>query len=220
MIHSHRNFIPAAGHDWLLPLYDPLTRLLGAEKARERLVEQAGLRSGQRALEVGCGTGSVTLLVKRRNPEVDVVGLDPDPKALERARRKAARGGLSIQFDQGFGDRLPYADACFDRVFSSLMLHHLELSDKLRMLREIRRVLRPDGRLELVDFVPAAKTRRLLPRLLHTDERLKDNAEPRVLALMAEAGFGDSRCLGHEHTLVGRAAYYQADQSPAQVSGP
>src|SRR5688572_3323558 len=135
MVDSRKTFVPAAGRDWLLPLYDPLTRLLGAERARRGLVEQAALRPGQRVLDVGCGTGSLTLLIKRLYPQVDVVGLDPDAKALDRARRKAARAGLPIAFDQGFADRLPYEDQAFDRVFSSLMFHHLELPDKLQMLR-------------------------------------------------------------------------------------
>ncbi len=210
MTNTHKHFLPAAGHDWLLPLYDPLTVLLGAQRARQRLVEQAELRPGQRVLEVGCGTGSVALLIKRRNPKVEVVGLDPDRRALDRARRKAARAGLAITFDQGFADRLPYDDGAFDRVFSSLMFHHLELADKARMLREIRRVLGPGGRLELLDFVPTKK-RHVFPRFLHVHEHLKDNAEPDVLGLMNEAGLSEARCVGYGRMLlVGRAAYYQA----------
>jgi ubiquinone/menaquinone biosynthesis C-methylase UbiE len=209
-MHSHKTFVPAAGRHWLLPFYDPLTTLLGAERARRRLVEQAALHSGQRVLEVGCGTGSLALLIKRANPSVDVVGLDPDVKALDRARRKSARAGLPIQFDHGFADRLAYGDAAFDRVFSSLMFHHLELADKALMLREIRRVLKPGGRLELLDFVPKTKTHGLLPQFLRAHELMKENAEPRVLALMNEAGLSDVRRVGYGRMLVGRTGYYQA----------
>jgi len=207
---THKTFVPAAGRHSLLSFYDPLTVLLGAERERRRLVEQAALRSGQRVLEVGCGTGSLALLIKRLNPQVDVVGLDPDAKALDRARRKAARAGLPIQFDQGFADRLAYGDVTFDRVFSSLMFHHLELADKAGMLREIRRVLKPRGRLELLDFVPKAKTHGLFPRFLHSHERMQDNAEHRVLALMNDAGLSDARRVGYGRMLVGRTGYYQA----------
>ena len=81
-------------------------------------------------LDIGCGTGSLVVLVKRLFPDVEVVGLDPDEKALARAARKARRVGASIQFDRGFSDALDYPDASFDRVFSSFMFHHLERDEK------------------------------------------------------------------------------------------
>src|SRR5438270_8100613 len=123
MTESSRTYLPAAGHDWLLPLYDPIVKLLGGDAARRALLEQACIRPGQRILDIGCGTGSLVVLIKRQHPDVDVVGLDPDPKALARGRHKAARASVSIQFDQGFADALPYTDAAFDRVFSSFMFH-------------------------------------------------------------------------------------------------
>lgn len=77
---SNKTYIPAAGSDWLLPLYDPMTKLLGLEKARTALLDVVDLRPLSRVLEIGCGTGSFCLLIKYRHPEVEVVGLDPDPK--------------------------------------------------------------------------------------------------------------------------------------------
>src|SRR5512147_1850064 len=104
---THRHFVPAAGADWLLPLYDPLTRLLGTGSALARLVEQAKLAAGQRVLDLGCGTGALTLTAKRAQPGIEIVGVDPDARALARARHKAERAGLAIRFEQGFGDALP-----------------------------------------------------------------------------------------------------------------
>jgi ubiquinone/menaquinone biosynthesis C-methylase UbiE len=80
------------------------------------------------------------------------MGVDPDPEALARATRKAAAAQHSIQFDRGVAGALPYADGMFDRVFSSFMFHHLAREGKARMLREVHRVLKPEGRLRLVDF--------------------------------------------------------------------
>src|SRR5215469_14426289 len=97
-----RTFLPAAGRDWALPLYDPFVKLLGADAARRTLLQQADLRPGHRVLDIGCGTGTFVALIKRVHPEVSVAGLDPDPRALARAKKKAARAGVSIQFDQGF----------------------------------------------------------------------------------------------------------------------
>lgn len=147
-----RSFIPAAGHDAALPLYDPLTAVLGAQSRRKLLIERAGLSAGARVLDVGCGTGTLALAIKRAHPGVDVTAIDPDPLALARARRKAAKARVAVQFDQGFGDALPYADATFARVFSSFMLHHLERPLQQRLLTEALRVLAPGGSFHLIDF--------------------------------------------------------------------
>lgn len=123
MEETQRIYLPAAGHEWLLPLYDPLVKLLGGGSAHRQLVDQTGIQPGHRVLEIGCGTGNLVILVKRLYPRAEVVGLDPDPKALARARRKAERDALSIQFDRGFSDALPYPAGSFDRVLSAFMFH-------------------------------------------------------------------------------------------------
>src|SRR5215510_6169453 len=116
MTQSSRTYLPAAGHDWGLPFYDPFVKLFGGDAARRALLDQSALQPGQRVLDVGCGTGTLATLIKQLHSEVEVIGLDPDPKALARARSKAARAAVTIQFDQGFGDQLPYPEASFDRV--------------------------------------------------------------------------------------------------------
>ena len=84
MTNAARTYLPAAGKDWLLPFYDPMVKLLGGDSARKLLAERAGLHAGQRILEVGCGTGTLTLMIKRLQPGVEAAGMDPDPKALAR----------------------------------------------------------------------------------------------------------------------------------------
>ena len=150
---AERSYIPALGKRWLLPLYDPFLWLLGADKAKQPLIEQAEIKAGFRVLDIGCGTGSMAIIIKRMHPEAKVVGIDPDPDALALSKRKAKRAGLSIEFDRGFADHMPYADASFDRVFSSFMFHHLAADEKTATLGEIRRVLKPGGSLHLLDFV-------------------------------------------------------------------
>ena len=185
-----RTYLPAAGKDSLLPLYDVMTRLMGADKARLELLERAKIRPGHRVLEVGCGTGSLLIQLKRLCPDTEVVGLDPDPKALARARRKAARAAVSVQLDRGFGDELPYAEASFDRVLSSLMFHHVPTEEKGKTLRAIRRVLKPGGEFHMLDFEgPEKSAHSFVARFLHSSDRLKDNSENRVLGFMTEAGF-------------------------------
>lgn len=208
---SEQTYLPAAGHDWLLPLYDPLTRLLGVQKARRMLLRQARLLPYERVLDVGCGTGALAVMIKEEHPSVDVVGLDPDPRALTRAQLKADKAGLSIRFDHGFAEALPYRDGTFDRVFSSMMLHHIEADARERALGEAHRVLKSGGRLELLDFeVPEGDGHGLLSRLFHSHGRLKDNSPTRMLELMQRAGFREVRKMASRTTLFGRIAFYQA----------
>ena len=207
---TERTYIPAAGRDWRLPLYDPITKLLGVDRTRRRLVAQAELTPGQRVLEVGCGTGSLLIEMGRHHPEVELVGLDPDPKALARAERKARRGGVRLRLDRGFTDAMPYDDASFDRVLSSLMYHHVPPDEKPGMFREIHRVLNPGGRLELVDFAGPERARGFLARMLHSDHIMKDNAEAHVIALMTAAKLSNAARVGDDAFLFGSVSYYQA----------
>lgn len=213
MQESSRAYIPAAGSHAALPLYDPIVKLLGVDAARRELLDQASIQPGHRVLDIGCGTGTMAVLIKRLHPEVEVVGIDPDPKALARGRRKAERASTSIQFDQGFADDMPYPDASIDRVFSSLMFHHLPREVKEGTLREVRRVLKPGGLFGLLDFAgPDAGTKGLMMRLLHSKDLLRDNAERVVLELMREAGLERPVKVGQGTVFLGlaRVNYFQA----------
>jgi SAM-dependent methyltransferase len=213
MSDAHRTYLPAAGHNWALPLYDPFVTLLGGGSTRTALVEQAALRPGHRVLDIGCGTGSLVVLVKRRHPEAEVVGLDPDPKALARAAGKARRAAVSVHLDQGFADALPYVDASFDRVFSSFMFHHLPAEAKEPTLREVRRVLAPRGRLLLLDFAGAGRPHGhgSFLRLLRASGTRPDG-EDSVLTLMTRAGFRDPKKVREGALFFGRVRlhYYEA----------
>jgi ubiquinone/menaquinone biosynthesis C-methylase UbiE len=147
--HAHHDYVPAAGVHALLPTYDLMTKLMGMHRTYDRLIAQAGLADGMRVLEIGCGTGNVLARARKAHPGVELIGSDPDPSALERARRKLPGTRLDVVYAQ----ELPYADGEFDRVLSSAMLHHLDAATKPLALAEVFRVLRPGGHLHLVDFV-------------------------------------------------------------------
>ena len=215
MEESRRTYIPAAGHDWALPLYEPIVTLLGGDGARKAVLDQAAIQTGHSVLDIGCGTGALVTLIKRLHPDVDVVGLDPDPKALTRARRKAERMAAPIQLDQGFSDELPYPDASFDRVFSSFMLHHLQAGEKEKTMREVRRVLKPGGSLHLLDFGgPELGQNGSLARLFHSSHSLRDNSDSRIIALMSQAGLANPKVVRRGAMLFGKIAYYQAFALP------
>lgn len=142
--------------------------------ARIAALQAAGAPDG-RILEIGCGTGSLVLLLKQAYPGAEVIALDPNPKALARARRKAERADVTVQFERGFAEELPYAGASFDLVVSSLMFRHLSIREKEQMLREVRRMLKSSGRFHMLDFAgPGANGHTFLSRWIHSSPHLKD----------------------------------------------
>lgn len=207
---SPHDYLPAAGHDAFLPGYDLLTRVFGFDRAYRTLIEQADLSAGLSVLEVGCGTGNLLVRAKRFEPHIRAVGCDPDPRALARARRKS-RGHSGITFDRGYAQELPYGDAEFDRVLSSMMWHHLDDDVKTAAAQEFFRVLRPGASLHLVDFGGEVDDgggvlARQIRRNAHTAGNLGD-AIPRRLR---EAGFTCHQVGTRRIRLLGPVAFFQA----------
>jgi len=140
-----------------------------------------------------------------------VIGIDGDPKALAIARRKAGRAGVAVGLDHGFADALPYADASFDRVVSSLVFHHLSRATKQRAFAEILRVLAPGGSFHLLDFgKPVAWWERALTPLLFRSPEARDNVEGRLAELLRASGFGGVQELARRGALFGSLWYYRA----------
>ncbi len=118
-----------------------------------QVIERAQLETGTRMLDVGCGTGTLAIEAARGlRGSVAVAGLDPAPRQIARARSKARRSGVHIDFRQGVIEDIPFRDGSFDAVTSTLMMHHLPIELKREGLREILRVLKPGGRLVVADF--------------------------------------------------------------------
>lgn len=136
--------------------YEFLVRIwtIGREgRFRRRLLAPAKLQPGENLLEVGCGTGSLTIIAKGQvGDRGSVTGLDASKEMVARARLKAARAGLGIDFVQGLAEALPFDAAQFDAVVGTLMLHHVAKPARAAFVQEARRVLKPTGRLVLVDF--------------------------------------------------------------------
>ncbi len=139
--------------------YDPLTRLLtlGQERTlREKTLNLAALQPGETVLDVGCGTGRLALLAKPRvGPSGSVYGIDAAPEMIEFARQQARRMGTEVDFRVGLIEALPFPEGTFEVVLSSLMFHHLPDGLQRQGLAEIQRVLKPGGRLLVVDMQPA-----------------------------------------------------------------
>lgn len=210
-----QRYIPALGFRWLNRLYDPLIRAtLREEKIKSALVEQVGLKPGHRVLDLGAGTGTLTLMLKRAEPQAEVIGVDGDPEILAIARTKATRSGLVVRFDEGMAQALPYPDSFFDRVVSSLMLHHLSRENKRHAVREAFRVLKPGGELHVADWGrPHNRIMRVLAfivRLLDGFETTADNLTGRLPELFREGGFIEVSETACYSTPFGTLALYQA----------
>jgi ubiquinone/menaquinone biosynthesis C-methylase UbiE len=189
-------YIPALNRRWLTPAYDWVLKNLFREKElKDQLIKEAGLAAGQRVLDVGCGTGTLTVAIANSARLGAVVGLDGDADVLGRARGKAAAAGVEIQFDQGLSFALPYEDQSFDHVFASLMLHHLAKEDKAQTFSEVRRVLKPRGRLHIADF---GRAEVLYAALVSTTltirlERTKENLRGQIPGMSRQPGSRRSR---------------------------
>ncbi|RDH76144.1 methyltransferase domain-containing protein [Mycolicibacterium moriokaense] len=204
------DYLPAAGHDALLPGYDLLTRLLGMRRNYDALISQADLADAHKVLEIGCGTGNVVIRVKNAHPRVDVVGVDPDPKALARAQRKA-QGLNGIRFERGYAQRLPFADGGFDRVLSSMMLHHLDDEAKAAAAAEAFRVLRPGGSLHIVDIGgPMTAADGFAARRMLGSAHAAGNLGDAIPRLMRGVGFDCDEVDTRRHRVMGRLTSYRA----------
>jgi ubiquinone/menaquinone biosynthesis C-methylase UbiE len=144
----------ATGYDLLLWLVT-----LGRERAfRERMLKYARLQQGEAVLDVGCGTGTLALLAKEQvGPTGEVCGIDASPEMIARAHRKARRRGMEVSFKNAFAQSLPYPGDRFNAVLTTVMLHHLPKKARVELAGEIRRVLKPGGRVLAIDFGKTAK---------------------------------------------------------------
>jgi demethylmenaquinone methyltransferase/2-methoxy-6-polyprenyl-1,4-benzoquinol methylase/phosphoethanolamine N-methyltransferase len=138
--------------------YDLFTSLLGlgVNRSNSRMVvELAGIKPGDRVLDVGCGTGNLTLTAKTSaGAKGAVYGIDAAPEMIEVARKKAQRAGLEVTFEVGLIEKIPFPEASFEVVINRLMVHHLPEDLKRQGFAEIFRVLKPGGRLLIADFNP------------------------------------------------------------------
>lgn len=191
-------------------LYDPIIEGLsfGRERRfRELTLACMAIPPDARVLDVGCGTGSLTLLVAERlAPPGLAVGLDAAPKMIAIARRKAVADSRAARFDTGVAEALPYPAESFDVVVNSMFTHHIDSDLKRRAFAEMYRVLRPGGQLVTADVDrPTTLAGWLMgwgARWLLVQRELLDNLRGELPALMTEAGFSDVRKVGHVYGLV------------------
>lgn len=161
---------------------------LGKERLfREKVLNLARVATGECVLDAGCGTGTLAIAAKERVGAAGTVhGLDASMEMLARAEKKARKAGVEVLFKSGVAEALPFPDAQFNVVLSTVMLHHLPQKARLRFAAEIRRVLKPDGRVLIVDFEGFSEQKRSFLSHFHRPHghvRAQD-----IVALLDEAG--------------------------------
>ncbi|MBK8137987.1 MAG: class I SAM-dependent methyltransferase [Chloroflexi bacterium] len=196
--------------------YDLVVKLLsfGRENAlRSRTLRQAAISSGESVLDVGCGTGTLTLLAKTQTGTAgNVHGIDASPEMIAVARQKSVQQKAEVDFQTGVIEALPFSDGTFDVVLSSLMFHHLPPDLKQRGLAEIHRVLKPGGRLLVVDMArPRTLAQRLTMFTLVHGGLSGDVSDLRPL--MIALGYQGSQT----GSIWGSIGFVQASRSPAQI---
>lgn len=191
--------------DWAVPVYDWYCRKLGIGPSfRNMTLQHAGVRPGERVLDVGCGTGVLTrLAAKAVGPGGSVIGIDPGPRMIGVARKNAAVENSRAAFRLAAIEELPFEDNSFDCVLSSFMIHHLPPELKIKGLKEVHRVLKPGGRLLAVDIGrPSNHTWWIIiwPLLLWSNTR--EQITGRLDDYFLRAGFRDVRNIGHWKGIV------------------
>jgi len=180
---SHSVFHWPAVYDLMLRMFWGRTE----HDYRDKVVRLARLKPGESVLDVGSGTGTLAVAAKRRVGEAGkVIGIDASPEMVERARRKAAKAGRDVYFKHAGAEALPFPDAAFDAVVSTTVMHCLAEKDRPGSIFEMRRVLKPGGRLLLVDFGGAEEKRHSLISHMSAHRRFDLFG---VMPLLRDAGF-------------------------------
>ncbi|MFN9162111.1 MAG: class I SAM-dependent methyltransferase [Alphaproteobacteria bacterium] len=191
------SFTPALGQPWLTPVYDLAIAAVTRERVwRGLLVRQIDATPGDRILDVGCGTGTLAMMIARGAPKAALLGIDPDSVVLQRARKKTAAAGVPIRFVQGFLTEEALAEvAPLTKITSSLVLHQVPREEKRRILSLMHGALGMRGELHIADY---GEQRTPLSRFLFQRtvqsldgfENTQPNADGILPVLMREVGFG------------------------------
>ncbi|MEO8671176.1 MAG: class I SAM-dependent methyltransferase [Tahibacter sp.] len=221
---TESGYIHALRFSFLNALYDPVVALTSREQRfKTVLLNGVALASGQRVLDVGCGTGTLACMAAQRAPGAQMVGLDGDASILDRARRKATERDISIEFVHGMSVELPFPDGHFDSVLSSLFFHHLDASAKQRTFAEIFRVLKPDGQLHIADWGAAQdalmRAAFLIIQAVDGFATTGDNVRGKLPGMVVQAGFHAVHIDRRLRTMLGTMEIVRASKSALKKVG-
>lgn len=212
------NFKTALRYRWLTQLYDPLMHVvLRRYNYIERILNHLNIQPGCKVLDLGCGTATLCIAMKTQHPRASILGLDGDAQILQVAQRKVDQAGCDVSFVHGLSFAMPFGKNTFDMVVSSLLFHHLSTKNKRRTLQELRRILKPNGTLLILDW---GKPKTLALRLAFLSIQIfdgfdttSDNVRGFIPGFMEEAGFTNVIELEQMPTLGGSLSFYKASNT-------
>jgi ubiquinone/menaquinone biosynthesis C-methylase UbiE len=217
---SVQSFTPAAGNPRWTKYYDTVVALLTRESRwRSAVVRQLALTPGDVVVDIGCGTASLALLLKRYQPGARVIGVDPDPEVLGIARAKVGKAGLGIEdieFVHGMGDKAAelVGPGAASKTVSSLVLHQCPVPMKKAIIANMFEVLQPGGELVVADFgLQRSALMRLAFRFVQWADGKADtqpNADGILPELIEQAGFLDFAEAAVIPTVFGSISIYHA----------
>lgn len=212
---SKTKFIPALGYDFLSDYYDLAIKVTMPEKKfRNRLIDFVDPKENEKILEFGFGTAQNIIILKQRFPNCNVLGVDIDPKIKSIAEYKLNKAGIQVPLFLYDGNKLPFEDNSFDKVYSSLVFHQLDMIAKLKCLLEINRILKPNGELVIGDW-GKAKTKWMrfsfyIVQLLDGFKTTNDNVNGLMIKYITDAGFKNVKEIDYINTSIGTYSYYKA----------
>jgi len=210
-----RSYIPALRFNALTRFYDPVVRMTTRERrVKQHLLDSTDIRPGSTVLDLGCGTGTMTVWLKQRYPDVSVIGLDADASILEMARAKARCATVDVSFLEANATAIPLPDGTVQCVVSSLFFHHLETDQNCDVLSEIVRVLAANGELHISDWGrPSNALMRglfLAVQLLDGFSTTRDSVDGRMMKLLETAGLREICETAHFNTVLGTLRQFRA----------
>jgi ubiquinone/menaquinone biosynthesis C-methylase UbiE len=212
-----RTYVPALGHHRLTPLYDAAIALLTREGVwRRAFVKQIAPAPRDVILDLGCGTGTLAVMLKRACPSASVHGIDPDPQVLTRAENKARDKGLLIHFAKGYAQEAAAAAASLrpNKIVSSLVFHQVALAGKRAALASAFAALPEGGELHVADYglqrTPLMRLAFAQVQRLDGIENTQPNADGVLPVLMEEVGFASVRENRVIATPTGSISLYSA----------
>ena len=215
LMKSEKYFIPALRYNWLTKLYDPIVRnTMPEEKFKQALITQANISENAQVLDFGCGSLTLSLIAKKRQPSAYIHAVDVDEKILKIAAEKQAQSGEEIFIQRYQGRVLPYRSNSFDRVISSLVFHHLDREQKINSFYEILGVLKPGGELHIADWGMAKSALMRIAfysiQFLDGFETTTDNVKGLLPKFLSQAGFQEVQVVQEFQSIFGTIALYKA----------
>ena len=205
---AHNQYIPALRFHWLSNIYDWLiSKFMPEKKFKTQLIKNADIQSNYKVLDFGTGTATLSIMAYESRPDAKYTGIDIDDKILLIANKKISAKKAKIELIKYDGGHLPFSDNTFDRVITSLVIHHLTTEQKTEVFKEFRRTLKPGGELHIADWGKAANL--LMRFLFHIVQlidgykRTNDNVQGLLPMFLSDAGFHFVKSTQHFNTIFG-----------------